>query len=314
MKIAIIGAGISGAYLYRKISHLPLEIDIFEKSRGVGGRMSTKKAEGFSFDHGAPFFKINDQELIQELQGLSSPIAFDATKNLFFATPQMNSLPKTLFNGKQIIFQHEISKLELTSDRRWVLHEKTRGPLNSKYDWVICTAPARQTQSIFPDTFAQHNVLQRVQMQGCFAVLLGFNKPAASKIFFKTPGNSIISLIMSNEEKPGRQGPGTSLVIQSTQEWANKNIENPLEEIEQSLLSEAQKLLELDLSEANYKHIHRWRYAQTLDPAGFNYLADSAQHLMACGDWCLGGGVESALQSAKSCAAFLAEQVKAHPS
>ena len=33
-------------------------VKIFEKSRGVGGRMSTRKESPFIFDHGAQFSKL----------------------------------------------------------------------------------------------------------------------------------------------------------------------------------------------------------------------------------------------------------------
>ena len=54
-KIAIIGAGLSGltaAHFLRDDA----DITIFEKSRSVGGRMSTRRAEPYFFDHGAQYF------------------------------------------------------------------------------------------------------------------------------------------------------------------------------------------------------------------------------------------------------------------
>ena len=37
-------------------------VKVFEKSRGVGGRMSTRKETSFTFDHGAQFFKIKTSD------------------------------------------------------------------------------------------------------------------------------------------------------------------------------------------------------------------------------------------------------------
>ena len=53
--IAIIGAGIAGITLARNLSALA-EVTVFEKSRGLGGRMANRRREGFSFDHGAQYF------------------------------------------------------------------------------------------------------------------------------------------------------------------------------------------------------------------------------------------------------------------
>ena len=55
MKIAIIGAGFSGCNLYDNLKLKYEDITIFEKSRGVGGRLSTKYIDDKFIDHGTPF-------------------------------------------------------------------------------------------------------------------------------------------------------------------------------------------------------------------------------------------------------------------
>ncbi len=52
MKIAIIGAGFSGCNLYNNLKDKYENITIFEKSRGVGGRISTKYIDDKFIDHG----------------------------------------------------------------------------------------------------------------------------------------------------------------------------------------------------------------------------------------------------------------------
>jgi predicted NAD/FAD-dependent oxidoreductase len=59
-RIAIIGAGMSGLTLANRLSKIA-EVVLFEKSRGVGGRMSTRQADPFTFDHGAQFFTVRDK-------------------------------------------------------------------------------------------------------------------------------------------------------------------------------------------------------------------------------------------------------------
>ena len=50
--IAIIGAELSGLSLASFLKD-HAAISIFEKARGVGGRMSTRYTDDFQFDHGA---------------------------------------------------------------------------------------------------------------------------------------------------------------------------------------------------------------------------------------------------------------------
>ena len=58
--VAIIGAGLSGITVASKIRD-KFEVQVFEKSRGVSGRMSTRIDPPFVFDHGAQFFKIKSK-------------------------------------------------------------------------------------------------------------------------------------------------------------------------------------------------------------------------------------------------------------
>jgi len=60
MRIAIIGAGVSGLCAARKLKDAGLSVSLFDKSRGAGGRLSTRYAGEHEFDHGAQYFTIKD--------------------------------------------------------------------------------------------------------------------------------------------------------------------------------------------------------------------------------------------------------------
>ena len=52
--VAVIGAGISGLFAARTLQDHGMTVKVFEKGRGVGGRMSTRRINGgATFDHGA---------------------------------------------------------------------------------------------------------------------------------------------------------------------------------------------------------------------------------------------------------------------
>lgn len=68
-KIAIIGAGLAGltaAHFLRQKA----DITIFEKSRGVSGRLSTRRAEPYHFDHGAQYFSARTDQFKDFIQPL----------------------------------------------------------------------------------------------------------------------------------------------------------------------------------------------------------------------------------------------------
>jgi predicted NAD/FAD-dependent oxidoreductase len=59
--VAVIGSGLSGLSCERTLADHGFTVTVFEKSRGVGGRMATRRAEdNLSFDHGAQYFTARD--------------------------------------------------------------------------------------------------------------------------------------------------------------------------------------------------------------------------------------------------------------
>lgn len=51
--IAIIGSGIAGLAAARRLADAGRSPVIFDKGRGIGGRVATRRSGGFQFDHGA---------------------------------------------------------------------------------------------------------------------------------------------------------------------------------------------------------------------------------------------------------------------
>ncbi|MFM8703967.1 MAG: FAD-dependent oxidoreductase, partial [Planctomycetia bacterium] len=56
--VAIVGAGIAGLVAARELSLAGCSVVVLEKSRGVGGRMATRRIGQAVCDHGAQFFTV----------------------------------------------------------------------------------------------------------------------------------------------------------------------------------------------------------------------------------------------------------------
>ena len=136
-KIAVIGSGLSGitvASLIKKNN-----VEIFEKSRDVGGRMSTQKRATIYFDHGAQFFKIKTNEfqnfvseLITEkiIRPWNFKLAYFDRNNLkkikiiksedkfFVGTPNMDSIVKYKSKNCKSNFEYKIEKI-LKKNNKW---------------------------------------------------------------------------------------------------------------------------------------------------------------------------------------------------
>ena len=95
-KIAIIGAGLLGLTAAHDLKE-HANVTLYEKSRGVGGRLATRRAEPFSFDHGAQFFKARSKAFVDFID----PMIQDGTVQRWdarFAEIEGSTLP-TLNSG-----------------------------------------------------------------------------------------------------------------------------------------------------------------------------------------------------------------------
>ena len=61
-RVAVVGAGIAGLLCARSLADVGFEVELFEKSRGPGGRGSTRRLDSAgTIDHGAPCFQISSR-------------------------------------------------------------------------------------------------------------------------------------------------------------------------------------------------------------------------------------------------------------
>ncbi len=303
-RIAIIGAGISGIILARELQNIA-DVKVFEKSRGVGGRMSTRYAEQFAFDHGAQCFTARSKAFQRFLQpfivsndvapwlGKAVNIDNDGTISPRFwfethlvAAPNMNSLCKKLAVGLDIASGVEVAPLQEKQHDKWHLQDKAGADLGV-YDFVISTAPPIQTTNLFG---AKFNVAE-VAMQPCYALMLGFNKKWDRDWIFAKVRNNPIKLIAINSSKPARNNEATSLVIHTRDAWTKENLERDQKEVEEILCQNFSQLTKIDYQEAAYKSLHRWRYA-LVDETKNETFFDAQNKLAATSDWSTNSRVE----------------------
>ena len=315
MDIAIIGAGLAGLHLANQLS-VAHTITVFEKARGPGGRMSTRRATPYAFDHGAQYFTATSNEFRTFLTPFLAhqtvapwPEAITlrdganvSDKDKYCASPGMNAICKLLAAELDLRTGHQVERLERKSDG-WYLHIKDLAPVGP-FDWVISSAPAPQTTVLFPETFSSYERLTQVEMLGCFSLMLGFDAPLSIPWSALKSEADPVGWIAVNSAKPGRD-QSTSILVQSRNTWAEAHLESDPAEIKSHLLHAASELSGLDLSSAIHQVLHRWRYAATKTPVGQPFVIDEALQLAACGDWCLGSKVEAAFLSADALAKAL---------
>ena len=153
-KLAIIGAGLSGLILAKELSH-EFAVTIFEKARGVGGRMSTRYSDSFFFDHGTQSFTTETQSfknflepyikssLITEWTGRVINLKYNDSPSErlwkmphYVSSPNMNSLCKELAKGLDVKLNTEVAPLSEKTNGAWSLQDINQVFLG-EFDWII---------------------------------------------------------------------------------------------------------------------------------------------------------------------------------
>jgi len=325
-KIAIIGAGLSGLVVADRLHQLA-DIEIFEKSRGVGGRMATRYADPFQFDHGAQYFTVRRQRFREFLEPYlkdgvvaewplrmvmleegQAPEPMDTDHARYVGVPKMNAFAKALARDKTMHLQTRVEAVVPNGEGDgWQLVSDDGRNLGC-FDWVVTAVPSPQASSILPDGFVHQAAIAKLGMSGNFTLMLGFDTDLPIDWDGARTRYSSVGWIAVNSAKPGRE-TGTSFIIQSTNEWADAFLEEGKDKIIAHLQEEAEQLISVSLPEPTHVAIHRWRYAAVPTPLGEPFLADEKQRLAVCGDWCLEGKVEGAFESGMALADYIEERL-----
>ncbi len=325
-RVAIIGAGLSGLVVAQRLQS-SADITIFEKSRGVGGRMATRYAGDFEFDHGAQFFTARTDAFKSFLEPLIDDGVVANWKAAFaefdrgnmkalrswggdyphyVGTPRMNSIGRYLSADSNIDLETEISSIARKNDG-WTLLDGA-GAGHGPFDWLVVTSPAAQTAALAAERPDLVTYCRERRMVGCYALMLGFEEPIDLQWNAALVRNADISWISVNSSKPGRSHPFT-MVVHSTNAWAEAHMDDDVDLVLEHMLDEASLVAGVDFRAASHRHVHRWRYANIAKQSGPAYFVDNDNRIAACGDWCVRGRIEAAFTSANDLAKSLIERL-----
>lgn len=308
--VAIIGAGISGLALANKIEHIA-NVTIFEKSRGFGGRVATRRVDDISFDHGAQFFKVRDPNFkeyikpmieegiigiwrarfveIEKDKVISSRLWGDDPAN-YIGIPSMSSIGKFMSQNLNIKLSEQIAKIE--KHDIWELFNE-EGVSQGKYDWVISTIPPVQCMQLFPNIREIYSDIEKHEMSACFSLMLAFDEDLNLDFDAALVKGTDISWISCNSSKQSR-GKKYTILAHSTNKWASEYINHDRDWVKDYLCKELSKIIKKDISEATYTGLQGWRYANAKKQNGQKFFIDKERNIALCGDWFIQGRIESA--------------------
>ncbi len=326
MKIAIIGAGISGLVAGKTLAKAGFEVVVFEKSRGYGGRMATRYAgdnHEIKLDHGvsylegeSPEFRAFLLELLQE--GLTKPwsgrhmllednryMEYQQDEPRAVAVDGMNSIGRYLARPVDVRLEERVGGLTFLGDDRgkkksWMLNLESSATFQA--DAVIIATPSKQAYSVLNTTIDEVSTLKivreidEVEYDPLFVLMAGY--ASAPELDWEMLDIKDSKLGWAAVESSKRDMDKTHLVVHSTPQFARKHMEKR-EGVEKEMLEELSALFGDWAGTPDWSQVHFWRYNRAINPLKVPYidLNEMEKPLAVVGSYMYGNTVESAYLS-----------------
>lgn len=309
-KVAVIGAGMAGITAARSLKAAGHTVQVFEKSRGSGGRLASKRSEMGRINLGAQTFTSADPLFLDELHIWQHAGWVQqhnhAGQSHWAGMPYMSALTRNLLSEIDTLFACEIRTVSHHSDG-WLLHDQhnqSHGP----FQQLIVAIPAPQASTLL-SSCAQGIAQQaaKIEMQPTWIVALGFKQPIAQPEPLELFNNTVIAEV--THTALSTEHPMQSWVLRSSVKWSIEHLEEDHQYVIQALRTAFASVLGRPLPEHDSAFAHRWRYALGARQQPATVLSDPQRGLYIAGDWCGNGDVYSAWHSGKQAARQLLERI-----
>ena len=319
-KIGVIGAGISSAVFSKLVKDVAL-VEVFEKSRGTGGRLSRHFAQGFNFDIGcqdiilpSPFIPnivsnaITENALVPWKPTFRIHNAQDDTINInlediacYCGNGNMNQFAKWAFDDTKITFQTKIIEL-ISKDRAWFLlsdNGKQYGP----FDMVVLSFPAPQIMAL---TQAFNEELSKVKYDSCLVINLGLHKALSAETpeVIKSEEKLARWIIQSHLKPNLKSKPGITIQSKPLDYF---DLIKDKENLSKEMIKETVAIIDNDFK-IEYKSEHVWRYSKCTRPINMSLLYKN--NIGVIGDCLKVNSKQSNIESCIDSAINLSQHIK----
>ncbi|WP_027467887.1 NAD(P)/FAD-dependent oxidoreductase [Deefgea rivuli] len=307
--VIVVGAGMAGLSAAQQLRAAGRRVLVLEKSRGIGGRMATRRTDAAQWDHGAQYFTARSavfrRQVAQWLRAKviarwQAPVAVwnglqlktSSPQQRFVGTPTMNAPLRQMAEQLEIQLSTQVTAIERVNGI-WQVRADSACWLAPQ---IVIALPAPQAAALIPPVYSSHAMAAQTTMQPCWALMLtceqALDLPFAGVFINEGP----LSWIAHDSSKAARGGQ--NWLLHACAEWSQAHLEDSPEQVMALLGAELNRLLsQWGKTSVTWQNAtpHRWRYArgnteQTLTP--------SAQDgLVVAGDWLAGGRVEGAYLS-----------------
>ncbi len=318
MTIAIIGTGIAGLSAAGALHAAGLDVQLFDKSRGSGGRMACTRKDFGAIDIGAQYFTSRDRRFADAVQHWRSlgwvdewkPSLYDFADGQlrpsqdeqvrWIGTPRMSSITRGLLGDLSVRFSCRITEV-FHGKENWHL-QSAEGESFGPFSHVVVATPPHQAAPLLAAAPKLASTAAGVTMEPVWAVALAFDQPLDTPVEGCFAHDSAIDWLARNRDKPGRAGKPDIWTLNASSRWSRQHLDLDKEAVIEQLHGLFAEQIGCAVPPPTFAHAHRWLYARPAASHEWGALADPDLGLYVCGDWCLSGRVEGAWLSGQEAA------------
>lgn len=248
--VLIIGAGPGSLTLANYLAKKNTSYLIVEKSRGVGGRVATRRINDIKFDHGAPFLEQH-KELLELIDQIGHSKIQTSNSGLF-TEDGMTSLFKKMSESLNIKKETKIIRLEKNTFN-WTAISDADEKFNAKI--LVNTAPLPQALQLLKDShlgYWHEGELESINYSKAVIGLFYTNEDVSIRRILPSEVHSVFSM------KERTKNP-SAFILRASPLLSN-DIFEASEEIQMQKISQLFQESVLNLREISFSEIKKWRY------------------------------------------------------
>jgi renalase len=326
LPIAIIGTGIAGLSAAQTLHAAGHSVQLFDKSRGSGGRMASKRSDAGALDLGAQYFTARDRRFVDVVHDWQargwvaqwSPSLYNSHDGTLGASPdeqvrwvgspRMSAITRAMLGALPVTFDCRITEV-FRGEQHWQLVD-ANGNSHGPFSHVIVAAPAPQASALLSSAPKLATAAASVAMDPTWAVALAFSTPLQTPVEGCFVRGGPLDWLARNRSKPGRDSQLDTWVLHATSQWTKQHLDLSKEAVNEQLLGAFAELIGCTVPAPTLSLAHRWLYARPASAHQWGALADADLGIYACGDWCLSGRVEGAWLSGHEAARRLLDHLQ----
>jgi renalase len=295
---AVVGAGIAGLVCARDLQAAGVEVVVYEKSRGPGGRLASRRQGTRRYDHGAQVLAPD------ALSGTIAAVTLEPWRprraddlsgaTVFGVVPRgrMSAATHVLADGLHVSAGVLVRPLAPALRPDAAPRLFTADGRLPDVDRVVVATPAPQAAALLERAApALAGAASGVVYAPCWSVMVAWDTPLHLPVDLHDTPDDDLAWAVAQSSRPGRKGDadGEAWVLQASPAWSAAHVEDRPEAVAIALLDRFAATVgaAVDLPNPVALTAHRWRYSQPAAPLQAAYLR--AGPVVAVGDWC--GGV-----------------------